>query len=414
MKNLFRQEVLENKKHRLEGTISLAQPPVFQKLAVFLVIIVVTSLLFLALGSYKRKEKVSGVIQPDLGVVKLHAQQSGVVTGILVTEGQKVTKGQALVRVTSERHSTGSEELNQSLINQYQFQIVSLERQLTQQERQNKLQLDEVRTSKKFVLARLEELKTQYDLYRQRIAINENILSQVSNLATTGYISELELKRQKDTLLSLEQQSSSIQSERISLNNQLEQLNNQLAQLPIEQNKVITQLNNQMSGIKVQLASVEQQKSGELRATVDGTVSGIMVKAGKSITERQSLMTILPNNSRMQAVLYVPTSAFGFIEIGQTTKIRYQAFPYQKFGIYRGQVAELSAHVILPNESDLPSPLAEPFYRVLVDLETESIKAYGREIPLKSGMLLEADVVIEERSLLAWLFDPVFSLEGQL
>ena len=136
MKNLFRQEVLENKKHRLEGTISLAQPPVFQKLAVFLVIIVVTSLLFLALGSYKRKEKVNGVIQPDLGVVKLHAQQSGVVTDILVTEGQKVTKGQALVRVTSERHSTGSEELNQSLINQYQFQIASLERQLTQQNRQ--------------------------------------------------------------------------------------------------------------------------------------------------------------------------------------------------------------------------------------------------------------------------------------
>lgn len=414
MDNLFRQEVLENRNKRLEGTISLAQPPVFRTLATLILIVVVTSLVFLTIGSYKRKEQVSGVIQPDLGVVKLYPQQSGVVTDILVKEGDKVTEGQALVRITSERHSTGSEELNQSLINQYRFQISSLERQLDQQTTQNSLQLEDLKSSRKFVLARLEELKNQHQLYNERIKINENIVNQVSGLATTGYISELELKRQKDTLLSLEQQSSSIQSERISLNNQLQQLNNQLEQLPIEQNKVVTQLRNQVSDIKVQLASVEQQKSAELRATVDGIVSGVMVKKGKSISATQTVMTILPNNSKMQALLYVPTSAFGFIEIGQTTRIRYHAFPYQKFGIYAGEIAELSAHVILPNETDLPGAIAEPFYRVVVDLDNEYVSAYGKEIPLKSGMLLEADVVIEERSLIAWLFDPIFSVGGHL
>jgi len=55
-----------------------------------------------------------------------------------------------------------------------------------------------------------------------------------------------------------------------------------------------------------------------------------------------------------------------------------------------------------------------PSYRVVVALNNQMIQAYGRNIPLRSGMKLDADIVIEQRSLLRWLFDPVFSIQGQL
>ncbi len=236
----------------------------------------------------------------------------------------------------------------------------------------------------------------------------------MSSLAETGYISDLELKRQNDVLLTLKQQSSSIQSEKLTLHNQIEQIDNQQVQLPIEQQKITAQLETQIKDVKVQLASIKQQRLGELRAPVDGVVSGLLVKLGKSVTSNQNLVSILPVGSSMQAIIYVPTEAFGFIEKEQETRIRYHAFPYEKFGIFKGKVTEVSANVILPNETDTPGIISQPSYRIVIELDDENIRAYGKEIPLRSGMRLDADVIIEERSLIHWLFDPVFSIEGRL
>ena len=414
MENLFRQEVIEKKAHRLEGTISLVQPPVFKSLTLLIVLVVVVSIVFLSLGSYTRKEKVSGVLQPNTGLVKLGAPQSGIVAKLMVQEGQQVKQGQPLIRIISEKHGSDGIELNQSLINQYQFQLNSLEHQISQQKLQNKLQLDELNINRLNLEKRLSQLELQNSIFSERIEINNKIVNQINTLASTGYISELELKRQNDTLLSLKQQSSSIQSEKLTLNNQIDQIDNQLGQLPIEQQKVVSQLETQVADIKVQLDSIKLQRLSELRAPVEGTVSGVLVKEGKSIANEQNVMSILPSNSTMQAVIYVPTAAFGFIEKGQATRIRYHAFPYEKFGIYEGIVAEISHNVILPNETDIPGIISQPSYRVIVELKKDNINAYGKNIALKSGMQLDADIVIEKRSLIRWLFDPVFSIGGQL
>ena len=97
---------------------------------------------------------------------------------------------------------------------------------------------------------------------------------------------------------------------------------------------------------------------------------------------------------------------------GQNTRLRYHAFPYQRFGIAQGQIKLVSTHVILPSETDIPGIITVPSYRVVVSLESQTISAYGREMPLRSGMKLDADIVIEQRSLIRWLFDPIFSLQG--
>ena len=414
MENLFRQEVTDNKKQRLEGTIILVQPPVFKSLTLLILLVVIISLIFLSLGSYTRKEKVSGVLQPNTGLIKLRSPQSGTVVELMVQEGQLVKKNQPILRVISEKYGTEGFELNQSLINQYQFQLNSLKQQLTRQKTQNKLQTNELKNSRDNIDKRLIQLGIQEDISAERIEINDSIVKQIKSLANTGYISDLELKRQNDTLLSLKQQSSSIQSEKLVLHNQIDKIDYELVQLPIEQYKIITQLDTQIEDIKVQLATIKQQRLGELRAPVDGVVSGLLVKIGKSVISSQNLLSILPQNSSMQAVIYVPTEIFGFIEKGQKTTIRYHAFSYEKFGIYDGKVAEVSANVILPNETDIPGIISQPSYRVIVDLATESIHAYGKKIPLRAGMKLDADIIIEERSLIHWLFDPVFSIAGRL
>lgn len=411
MEQLFRQEVIDKRKHRLSGVVSLVQPPIFKYLAVLLLTVVVVSLVFLALGSYTRKETVTGILQPDSGLLRLSAPQAGIVTELLVQEGQQVKKGQPLLRITSEKYGVKGFELNRSLINQYEFQISTLEQQLVKQKTQHKLQAQALNDNHKNLQKRLEQLQQQSDIFQKRLTLNQEIIDQVSTLAGTGYISDLELKKQKDSLLSLDQQASAINADRLSVNQQIEQLNSELSQLPIVQAKDNDLLEAQLAQTRSQLATIKQQRLGELRSPADGVITGLLAKPGKTVNGNQKLLSILPQGSVMQAVIYVPTSAFGFIDKGQITRLRYHAFPYQRFGTHNGEIAQISANVILPDETDIPGLISTPSYRVVVALQAQTIQAYGKALPLRSGMKLDADIVIEQRSLIRWLFDPVFSIK---
>ena len=55
----------------------------------------------------------------------------------------------------------------------------------------------------------------------------------------------------------------------------------------------------------------------------------------------------------------------------------------------------------------------EPLYRVKVALEAQTVAAYGRAEPLQAGMQVEADVLLDRRRLIEWVFEPVFSLAGR-
>ena len=120
-------------------------------------------------------------------------------------------------------------------------------------------------------------------------------------------------------------------------------------------------------------------------------------------------LEIIPLNANLQAELFFPTRAFGFVRPGQQVRMLYDAFPYQKFGAYRGTVKNVSHTILTGNETTGPITLKEPAYRVSVALERPDIDAYGLKMPLQPDMLLKADVVLEQRSLMRWLLDPVLS-----
>ena len=97
--------------------------------------------------------------------------------------------------------------------------------------------------------------------------------------------------------------------------------------------------------------------------------------------------------------------------------LRYQAYPYQKFGHQQGKVTQISRSALSSGElgaliGDAQS--SEPFYRVTVALAKQAITAYGKPEQLKPGMLLEADVLGERRSLIEWVFEPLYSLKGKV
>jgi membrane fusion protein len=97
--------------------------------------------------------------------------------------------------------------------------------------------------------------------------------------------------------------------------------------------------------------------------------------------------------------------------------MRYQAFPYQKFGSYSGTVASVSKSAV--NPAELPQQLAglyapaESLFRINIKLDRQAATTYGEPAPLQAGMQLEADVITDRRRLIEWMFEPLFTLTGK-
>jgi membrane fusion protein len=119
-------------------------------------------------------------------------------------------------------------------------------------------------------------------------------------------------------------------------------------------------------------------------------------------------MEIIPDDNVLQAELFVPTRAIGFVRPGQKVRILYEAFPYQQFGTYGGRVNKVSQTILTKSDTSGPIELKEPAYRVTVALDRPDIDAYGKHVPLQADMLLTADIILQKRSIMNWLLDPLF------
>ena len=149
-------------------------------------------------------------------------------------------------------------------------------------------------------------------------------------------------------------------------------------------------------------------------APVSGRVDSLQISVGMSVETGVPFMSIVPENARLEASLLVPARAIGFISRGQTVRVAFDPYPFQRFGFYSGTIASVSDTLLKPAESAGPVAPTEPSYRVTVDLERQTITAYGSEVPLRPEMTLKANIIVDRRSLLEWLFDPLLSARGRM
>jgi membrane fusion protein len=148
----------------------------------------------------------------------------------------------------------------------------------------------------------------------------------------------------------------------------------------------------------------------DIVAPASGIATAIVVADGHNIADSRPLFSILPADGKLQVELFLPSSSIGFVQEGQSVRLLLDAFPYQRFGTVEGIVSELTSSVILPGGSENLVRADQPVYRVTVELMTDSIWAYGREQFLQPGMLLKANIVLEDRTILTWLLEPLLSV----
>ncbi|AUW03469.1 HlyD family efflux transporter periplasmic adaptor subunit [Vibrio campbellii] len=414
MSSLFRQQAVDAQKQRLYGSISLAQPVSIYGVTLVLCMIVVVTAVFLFVSEYTRKETVRGYLVPEKGVLKTYASRAGTIEQLHVSEGEIVLKGQPLATLVLRQGTSSGVQLSQVVVEQYKLQLLSLVAELKMQDEIEQKELQRVKQAIKDIDAKLVAYNELMQIAKDKLSLQENKLSQQDKLFNDGYLSLSEYQDKQQQSLTLKQDFYNVRTSVINLHAERNSLLAQLAVLPSEYALKRSNIERQQADLQRIISETETNYRYVIEAPDSGVVAAIPVVEGEFIASSRPLLTLLPENAVLVAELLMPTRSSGFMKLGHTAKLRFDAFPYQRFGSINSEVIRIDKSLVVDGEADLPFQLTEPVYRVRTKLSSQQVIAYGEAFPLKAGMLFEADIILDKRSLIEWILDPIYSLKGRL
>lgn len=407
---LFRQEAVDflHQRHSCGEVVSL-QPLSSAILSWTLAGLVAFILVFISIAQYARKETVTGYLTPTFGTAKIFVPQQGFVKEVHVKEGQEVAEGDPLLTVVTSQITANGDDVNATVLAVLTQQRDVVERQIAAEERRTASEHDRLASTIKGVEGETAQLEDQRNIQNERLQLSESFVSTGATLIAKGALPAVELKRREQAALEQRQNLASLDQQITARRTQLTDARHTLEQLPTVAAERVRVLRGDLSWIEQRIAEVDGRRAYIIKAPTSGRVSTLQATVGQIADPKHMQLEIIPLDSTLQAQLFFPTRAFGFVRPGQQVRILYDAFPYQKFGTYRASVTKVSQTILTGNDATGPITLKEPAYRVTVAPERPDIDAYGLKMPLQPGMLLKADVILEQRSLMRWLLDPVFS-----
>jgi len=412
---LFRKEVLEARSNQWLGGISLVQPLrgwIFAGVVAGAALIV---LLFLFFGDYTRRSRVSGQLVPSAGLVTIMAPSPGVMARLSIEEGERVEEGQALAIISVSRALASGEDASVALGDALRRREAGVKREANSRDEMLAAQAKGIEQQLRLARVELSDIEQEATIRDEQMRLARETLERYRRLSSDRYVSELQLQQQEQEALEQVAARKALERQASAIRRSIAQLEQTLAELPAQRETQRALAEQELAAIAEKMVQSEIGAEILVKASTAGVVASRSVETGQAVQAGQPLLTLLPEGSDLQARLLVPSRAIGFIDPGDTVLLRYQAFPHQKFGHHSGTVKQISRSALAPSEVATllgSNQASEPFYRVRVVLEKQSIMAYGNPEPLRPGMLVEADILGERRKLYEWVLEPLYSVYG--
>lgn len=418
--SLFRNEVMEAQQTQWLGTVLMTPSLSATLFALFAAAATAAVVLLLAFGQYTQKARIAGWLVPELGTMRVYAPQGGRIAKLHVQEGAVVRKGEPLALLSTELLSEALGRTREAAVQQLTSRRDSLADERGRQEKLFVLQEREFADRVRVLKGEQDNLAKEIALQRSRLTLAEQASARQTGLRGKGITTERELQ---DAEVDRLRQAAELQElERDVLTNERDRLSMEakLRELPLLRDAKLGEIDRSVASLSQEIAEAEAQREIVVTAPQDGVVTHVRNTLGGDVRTDTPLLSITPDGSKLTAELFTTSRSIGFVKPGQEVLLRYQAFPYQKFGSYRGTVSSISRSAVSPSElspqlAGLTSLFAadEPVYRIEVTPERQTATAYGAPTPLQAGMQLEADILIERRRLYEWMLDPLFTLTGR-
>jgi len=418
---LFRLEAFTSRQANWLGEIVLVKPVSFAVFTIVATFFSAMVVVFFVFGSYTKRITVSGQLVPFSGQIKIRSPQYGLVLERFIEEGQPIKQGDLLFRLSSERYAGDSRPVQAEVSEQLVQRRASLSDELMKIKQLQSEERQSLQSKLSSFRRQLVTLAQQIASQEQLVALATNAADRYQGLMDKGYISMDQLQQRQAELLGQRQTLQGLAREMSTLNQQFVETQHELSGLSSRQENQLAGVQRSLSGVQQELIESEAKRALNITAPQAGVATAILAEPGQTVDSARALMSIVPADSYLQAELYAPSKAIGFINVDDPVRVRYQAYPYQKFGQHHGKVASISKATLSATElANMTGSVpglgleGEQFYRIRVDIEAQSVLAYGTPHPLQTGMLVEADILQETRHLYEWVLEPLYSLTGKL
>jgi membrane fusion protein len=429
MSNLFRPEALTARTTQWLGSVRLTQPIGYYVVAWVGLGIALSLGAFGYFGTYTKKATVIGLVTPAAGVVRIsNASATGALAEVRVREGQTVAAGDVLFIISNERVSDAG--ATQALIGaelRHRINIGGRDAALSQRKLQERVSTLNARIAA--IEIDLATFARDSALYAERERIAKSSVERFEKLSQTGFMSAAQTDKEREQLLSLQTQQQALGRNEAALKRERDGLTAQIAEAKLQAQSEASDHEKSRALLTQDVTENQARTRLVITAPQAGVITGLSAQAGQTVGTGMLLATLLPGEAvghqdapALEAHFFATTRQAGFVESGQAVRVRYAAYPYQKFGMGEGIVIDVSRSPYAVQE--LPTHVAatlgaiaqggDAVYRVTVKLNQHTVQAYGQSHDIKAGMLAEADIVQDTRRLWEWALEPLFSVSGKM
>jgi membrane fusion protein len=414
MGELFRREAVRHATRRLEGEVLLATPLSVKTLGFFLAAVIFAAAAFLVNATYARKATITGLIVPDLGMIRAVSQAAGSLQSVMIKEGDVVGAGARLAVLSLAAETTGGnvgEAVSKGLTSEAVAAKMKAEATLARLQ----VELEQATNRRAKSLGEQEQIKTQIALQQQRVDLAVADLTRGQAMADKGYMARKDIDTRRSSVLQAQQELATHRRQLSTSERDVADINARLASIPLEMEAARAEAQTAEAALQQRTAESEARHLQFVTAPIGGRIAALPVTTGQTLTTGATVAVIVPEGGKLEAELLAPSRAIGFVRAGQEVRINLQAFPSQRFGTLQGKIRLVSTTVLAPSEVVIQGlKIEEPTFRIRVALSRESMEAYGETYPLQPGMLVSADIVFDRRNLLHWLFDPIYAVAARI
>lgn len=404
---LFRDEALAARRIRLEGEVLLSRPLRAHAIIGLLTCSVAGLAVWVGIGHYARTETARGVLATDAETAKIMAPRPGIVTRMAVIDGQKVRQGAVLATILVDQQDAEGNRATEDSLSVLHAQRKFGARQLAA--------LHTSGNSERLGLAAtIASAESQYANVQGQVAVQQAALKSLEDafdrykpIAARGFISQSQMDVRQQQIFSARQQLAQLRQQLITLDSSRSEAMARFRKSEADEEEQTSNARSSLEGLRAEQSRLKAQQAYVLTAPVDGVVTALQTGLGRVVDGSMPLMTIVPDKAAVHAELYAPSRAVGFLKTGDEVRLLYDAFPYQRFGSFKGIVRAVSRLALDPRQVDAPFKIDEPVYRINVTLEHQRVAGYGEQVRLQPGMTLSANIILERRSFLQWLLAPL-------
>lgn len=410
--DLFREEALayQSASSAQFGEATGLLPPSWGRITLLFAVFMAALLVFLFSVSFARKETVRGKLRFDGAEARVFALEPGIISGVFVSDDHIVRAGDPLFEVTSERYLTDGQVLSDQVLETLQRELTSLSGQIAALAASARLGRATAELAREDALRRGRELEAQHAILGERLDVAVRRRNEIAGLREKGLVAEPVFNEREEAVVILKQNLLQIEGQIADAASAARQAATDILQIDAGMVRDRSALDQRVAQIDSQTGQAAAARGHVVRAPQAGRVAALRAKSGEQVEPGVPLAIVLPDGASLIAELYLPSRAAGFVEPGQDVRLMYDAYPYQKFGIARGEVRFVAAVAQRPDEIGIAADSPELLYRVRVAPDASSVRAFGREHALQPGMELSADVVLEDRRLVDWLLEPLKSV----